>query len=80
MKHIFGLMKKSVHEKRCKNLHSWIDHYCEMNKKHCEELEETKKKLELENRRAAFWKMKYLEPDKDPVVIGSKEDIEYITR
>ena len=66
MKHIFGLMKKSVHEKRCK--------------KHCEELEETKRKLELENRRAIFWKVKYLEPDKEPVVIGSKEDIEYITR
>ncbi len=34
----------------------------------------------LENRRATYWKMKFLEPDKEPIVLGSKEDVEYIKR
>ena len=37
-----------------------------------------KKHLELENRRAIYWKMKFLEPDKEPIILGSKEDVEYI--
>lgn len=77
-KNMFGLMKKSEHERiRC-NLHSHIKYHSEINKKYCEEIQELKRQLELENRRATYWKMKFLEPDREPVVLGEKEDIEYI--
>ena len=75
---MFGLMKKSEHERICHNLHSHIKYYTENNKKYYEEIQMLKRQLELENRRAAYWKMKFLEPGKEPVVLGSKEDIEYI--
>jgi len=75
---MFGLMKRSEHERICKNLHSHIDYYGEINRKHCSEIEDLKKKLALESRHAAYWKMKFLEPDKEPIVLGSKEDVEYI--
>lgn len=75
---MFGLMKKSEHKRICNNLHSHIRHYGEINRKHCGEIESLNKQLVLENRRAAYWKMKFLEPDKEPVILGSKEDIEYI--
>lgn len=77
-KNMFGLMKKSEHEKICRNLHSHIKYHTEVNKKHCEGIQVLKRKLELENRRAAYWKLKFLEPDKEPVVLGEKEDVEYI--
>lgn len=41
------------------------------------ENEELKKKYELERRKTAYWVMKA--DGKTPYVIGSKEDIEYIT-
>ena len=66
---MFGLMKKSEHERICRNLHSHINYY---------EIQNMKKHLELENRRAIYWKMKFLEPDKEPIILGSKEDVEYI--
>jgi len=75
---MFGLMKKSDHERICRNLHSHIDYHAEINRKYSSEIEELKKKLVLENRRATYWKMKYLEPDKKPIVLGSNEDVEYI--
>ena len=50
-------MKKSEHEKICRNLHSHINHHAEINRKHCSEIEDLKKKLVLENRRATYWKM-----------------------
>lgn len=75
---MFGLMRKSEHERICKNLHSHINHYAEGNRKYYDEIEEMKKQLELENRRATYWKMKYLEPDKEPIILGSKENVEYI--
>lgn len=77
-KNMFGLMRKSRHEKICSNLHSHIKHYGEINRRHCSEIEGLKKQLLLENRRAAYWKMKFLEPEKEPVILGSKEEIEYI--
>ena len=76
---MFGLMRKSRHEKICSNLHSHIKHYGEINRKHGSEIEEMKKQLVLENRRAAYWKLKFLEPDKEPVILGSEEEIKYIT-
>ena len=75
---MFGLMKISEHERICNNLHSHIKHYGEINRKHCSEIEEMEKQLLLENRRALYWKMKFLEPDKEPVVLGSEEEIKYI--
>lgn len=75
---MFGWIRKSEHERICENLHSYIKYYTECNRKHCEEIENIKKRLKLENRRAAYWKMKFLEPDKEPIVLGSMEDIEYI--
>ena len=71
---MFGLMRKSEHERICHNLHSHIKYYAEINKKYCS----LNKQLILENRRAAYWKMKFLEPDKEPIVLGEKEDVEYI--
>lgn len=54
-------------------------------KKHIEEKdkliaenEELKRKYKLERRKSAYWIMKA--DGKTPSVIGSKEDIEYITR
>ena len=41
------------------------------------ENEELKKEYELERRKSAYWIMKSY--GKTPLVIGSKEDIEYIT-
>lgn len=75
---MFGLMRKSEHERICKNLHSHINHYVEGNRKYYDEIQNMKQQLELENRRATYWKMKYLEPDKEPIVLGFKEDIDYI--
>ena len=75
---MFGLMRKSEHERICRNLHSHINYHAEGNRKHCEEIQNMKKQLELENRRATYWKMKFLEPDKEPIILGSKEDVEYI--
>lgn len=75
---MFGIMRKSRHEKICSNLHSHLKHYGEINRKHCCEIESLKQKLVLENRRAFYWKMKFLEPEKEPVILGSKEEIEYI--
>ena len=75
---MFGLMEKSEHERICHNLHSHIKYHAEINKKYYEEIQVLKRQLELENRRAAYWKMKFLEPDKEPVVLGEKEDVEYI--
>ena len=75
---VFGLMKKSEHDRICRNLHSHINYHAEINRKYHSEIEDMKKQLVLENRRAAYWKMKFLEPDKAPIVLGSKEDIEYI--
>lgn len=75
---MFGLMKKSEHERICRNLHSHIDHHGKINREYCSEIESLNRQLELENRRAAYWKMKFLEPDKEPVILGSKKDIEYI--
>lgn len=75
---MFGLMKRTDHEIICSNLHSHINYFSECNRRHCDEIQNLKKQLELENRRATYWKMKFLEPEKEPVVIGSKEDIEYI--
>lgn len=42
------------------------------------ENEELKRKYELERRKSAYWIMKA--DGKTPTVIGSKEDIEYITK
>lgn len=73
---MFGLMKKTEHERICNNLHSHIKYHSEISKKNYEEIQVLKKRLELENRRAAYWKMKFIEPDKEPVVLGEKEDVE----
>ena len=75
---MLGLMRKSEHERICRNLQSHINHYAESDRKHIEEIERIKKRMELENRRATYWKMKFLEPDKEPVILGFGEDIEYI--
>jgi hypothetical protein len=75
---MFSLMRKSEHERICRNLHSHINYFWEGNKKYCEEIQNMKKQLELENRRATYWKMKFLEPAKEPIVLGSEEDIDYI--
>jgi len=75
---MFGLMKKSEHERICRNLFSHIEHHAEINRKYSSEIEDLKKKLVLENRRATYWKMKFLEPDKEPMILGSNEDVEYI--
>lgn len=75
---MFGLMKKSKHERICRNLHSHINYYTERNRKFCGEIQKMKKQLALENRRVTYWKMKFLDPDKEPVILGSEEDIEYI--
>mgnify|MGYP006865384309 CR=1 FL=1 len=75
---MFGLIRKSEHERICKNLHSHINCFWEANKNYQEEIQNMKKQLDLENRRATYWKMKFLIPDKEPVVLGSKEDIDYI--
>lgn len=47
-------------------------------KKHRDAIKKIQKQLELENLRAAYWKMKFLQPDKDPVILGSQNDIDYI--
>ena len=75
---MFGLMRKSEHERICRNLHSHINNHAEDNRKYCSEIESLNKQLILENRRATYWKMKYLEPDKEPIILGLKEDIEYV--
>ena len=51
--------------------------YVEENDRLLAENEELKKKYELERRKSAYWIMKSY--GKTPSVIGSKEDIEYIT-
>lgn len=78
MINMFDLMEKSEHERICRNLHSHINYYAEINKKYCSEIVSLNKQLILENRRAAYWKMKFLEPDKEPIVLGSMEDVDYI--
>lgn len=75
---MFGLISKSEHKRICDNLHSHIDYFGKINRQHCEEIESLNKQLELENRRATYWKMRFLDPDNEPVVIGSQEAIEYI--
>ena len=45
---MFGLMRKSRHEKICSNLHSHIKHYGEINRKHGSEIEEM-------NIQSLFW-------------------------
>lgn len=75
---MFGLMRKSAHERICKNLHSHINYHTEGNRKHCEEIQNMKKQLELENRCATYWKMKFLELDKELIILCSREDVEYI--
>lgn len=47
-------------------------------KKHRDAIKKIQRQLELENLRAAYWKMKFLQPDKDPVILGSQSDIDYI--
>lgn len=34
--------------------------------------------LEIETRKSVYWKYKALYPDQEPILIGTKEDIEYI--
>ncbi len=34
---MFGLMRKSEHERICRNLHSHIDHYGKINREYCNE-------------------------------------------
>lgn len=51
--------------------------YVEENDRLLAENEELKKKYELERRKSAYWIMKAY--GETPSVIGSKEDIEYIT-
>lgn len=78
MINMFGLMKKSDHERICRNLHSHINYHAKINSEYRIEIENMEKQLALENRRATYWKMKFLEPDKEPIILGSKENVEYI--
>lgn len=75
---MFGLIKKSEHQRICRNLHSHIKYYAEISQNYSKEVSELKKNLVLENRRAMYWKMRFLDPDNEPLILGEQEDIEYI--
>lgn len=47
-------------------------------KKYTEMYKKLRSQLELETRKSVYWKYKALYPDQEPILIGTKEDIEYI--
>lgn len=77
---MFGFIGIKEHERQCNNLHSHMEVIMSANRKYSSEIEELKRKLDLENKRAIYWKLKFLEPDKEPNIFGSKDDIEYIKK
>lgn len=75
---MFGFISVKEHERQCGNLHSHMEVVMNANRKYSSEIEELKRKLDLENKRATYWKLKFLEPDVEPNIFGSEKDIEYI--
>lgn len=77
---MFGLMKVKEHERRLNNVEEWSDIWREGRKKEQAKIAELEKQLKLEKAKLAYWKMKSVHPDIEPVVLGSEEDLEYIRK
>lgn len=48
-------------------------------KENKQRVDELQRLLSREKAKSTYWKCRCLNPDKEPLIIGSKEDIEYIT-
>lgn len=75
---MLGFISKKKHKKYVENIRSHISTYVNANFDLRNKNEVLQKQLELENRRAVYWKMKFLQPENEPVILGSQSDIEYI--
>lgn len=75
---LLGFISKKKHKEVTENIRSHISTYVNVNFDLRNRNEGLQKQLELENRRAAYWKMKFLQPDKEPIILGNQSDIEYI--
>lgn len=75
---LLGFISKNKHKEVTENIRSHISTYVNANFDLRNRNEILQKQLELENRRATYWKMKFLQPGKEPIIFGNQSDIEYI--
>jgi hypothetical protein len=75
---MFGLMRIKEHERRLDNVEGWCKIWRDGRKKEQARIVELEKELTLEKARSNYWKLKSQYPEIDPVVLGSKEELEYI--